>query len=71
MFRCCYRSIFLVLAVTIALSPQAEAQILTGDEGLIDKFNAFLPFDHSRPLTIAELCHRIDCLAGESAGMTA
>jgi hypothetical protein len=65
MFRCCFRSIFLVLAVTIALSAPAKAQIFTGGDGLVDKFNALLPFDHSRPLTVPELCHRIDCLAEE------
>jgi hypothetical protein len=61
MFVCRFRHIFLVLAIAGILGIRAEAQS-TLTEGLIDKFNAFLPIDHSRPMTISELCCRLDCL---------
>ena len=55
---------FLCMAIIAvgALSARAEAQLT---ESLVDKFNALLPLDHSRPLPIPELCHRLDCLAEE------
>ncbi len=34
-------------------------------EGLVDRFNAFFPLDHSRPMTVSELCCRLDCIAEE------
>ncbi len=64
MFPDRFRDVFLMLAVAGVLGTQATAQ-LTITEGLIDKFNAFLPLDHSRPMTVSELCHRLDCLADE------
>jgi hypothetical protein len=64
MFLYRFRHMLLVLAVAGALGVRAEAQS-TLREGLIDKFNSFLPIDHSRPMTISELCCRLDCLNDE------
>ncbi len=56
-----------LLAITIVgvLAGSAEAQLITGEDGLIDKLNHFLPLDPSQPVTVLELCHRLDCLTGE------
>jgi hypothetical protein len=56
------RYVILMLAIAGTLCVRVEAQLITGNESLVDKFNALLPIDHSRPMTIAELCHRLDCL---------
>jgi hypothetical protein len=58
------RTRILLLAIVAALGARADAQSTITD-GLVDKFNAFLPLDHSRSMTISELCHRLDCLAEE------
>ena len=64
MFLCRFRHMMLVLAVAGAMGVRAEAQSSLKDD-FIDKFNSFLPIDHSRPMTISELCHRLDCLNDE------
>ncbi len=64
MFLCRFRHIFLMLLIAGALGIRAEAQSPLRD-GLVNKFNSFLPIDHSRPMTIAELCHRLDCINDE------
>lgn len=58
------RILFLVLAVVAAIGGQAQAQSNLADE-LIDKFNALLPFNDAQPMSVGELCHRLDCLADE------
>jgi len=63
MFLSGFRHLFLVLTVAGILVTRAEAQLITSDDNLLDKFNELFPIDHSRPLTIPELCHRLDCLA--------
>ena len=58
------RLILVVVAIVGALGVRAEAQTTITDS-LIDKFNAFLPLNHDLPMTVPELCHRLDCLAEE------
>ena len=65
MFLRRFRPVFLMLAIMGAVNARLDAQVIPGTDGLIDKFNSFFPIDHSRPLTIPELCHRLDCLAEE------
>jgi hypothetical protein len=65
MVRFPFRQVILVLAVIGALSGRAEAQLITGDDGLITKLNRLRPFDSSQPVTVSDLCHRLDCLAEE------
>ncbi len=57
--------VVLILAVMVELAGSAEAQLITGKDGLIDKLNHFLPLDPSQPVTVSELCHRVDCLTKE------
>ena len=58
-------SFVLLTAAMAAVAGTAQAQLVTGEDGLIDKLNHFLPLDPSQPLTVSELCHRLDCLANE------
>ena len=58
------RSLFVALAVAAALGGRAQAQANLADE-LLDKFNALLPLNSSQPMSVGELCHRLDCLADE------
>jgi hypothetical protein len=60
----CVGQRWLVVAVLLVLSGQAHAQSSI-TEGLIDKFNSLLPLDPSRPMTVSELCCRLDCIAEE------
>ncbi len=57
--------LILVMAITSTLARTAEAQLITGEDGLIDKLNQFLPLDPSQPVTVSGLCHRLDCLTSE------
>ncbi len=43
---------------------RVEAQTNIGEE-LIDRFNSLFPVDHSRPMTVSELCCRLDCITEE------
>ena len=57
--------LILVMAITSTHARTAEAQLITGEDGLIDKLNQFLPLDPSQPVTVSGLCHRLDCLTSE------
>ena len=65
MSRRCFRQLFLTLVVTGALATRGEAQPITGSDSLLDRVHACLSIDHSRPMTISELCHRLDSLGEE------
>jgi hypothetical protein len=56
------RPVLLLTVIACVLSAQARAQATVGEE-LIDRFNAIFPVDHSRPMTVSELCCRLDGLA--------
>ncbi|QEH32457.1 hypothetical protein OJF2_09280 [Aquisphaera giovannonii] len=51
----------LLIALAAASAGAAHGQYLTGEDGLIERYNPF-KFDPSRPLTVSELCKRIDSL---------
>ena len=55
----------LIIAITGTSAGTAYSQFITGEDGLIDKLNHFLPLDPSQPMTVSELCHRLDCLTSE------
>jgi hypothetical protein len=59
------RHVLLMIAFTGAAIGDVHAQLITGEDGLIDKLNRFLPLDPSQPMTVSELCHRLDCLTSE------
>ena len=56
------RQILLVAALTGSLSAEAAAQATIGEE-IVDQFNAIFPIDHTREMTVSELCCRLDILA--------
>jgi hypothetical protein len=56
------RQVLLVAAIAVALGAQAGAQATIHEE-MVDRFNAFFPIDQSRPMTVSELCCRLDCIA--------
>ncbi len=56
------RHVLIAVAITGVIASRVEAQS-TITESLVDKFNSLLPLDHSRELTVSELCCRLDCLA--------
>lgn len=58
------RQVLLVAAIAGMLGARAEAQATFRQE-VVDRFNAFFPVDHSRPMTVSELCCRLDCIAEE------
>lgn len=58
------RKPLLLLAVMAAMGAPTCAQEYIG-ESLVDRFNAFFPIDHSKPMTVSELCCRLDCLTEE------
>ncbi|MDG3002414.1 hypothetical protein [Paludisphaera mucosa] len=52
----------LLMAIVAGAARDVRAQHLTGPDGLVERVNPFR-FDPSRPLTVAELCKRLDFLA--------
>ena len=61
--------VLLVLAIVPVLGSRTEAQEIDNADGLMAKFSALFPIDHSQPMSVPELCHRIDCLAEEMRTM--
>ena len=59
------RFVISVLALWAAFCGSAGAQLITGGDSVIDQLNPFHPFDPSQPVTVSELCKRLDCVAEE------
>ena len=59
------RTIFLGVAIAFAAFPNFEgrAQLITGGESLIDKYNPFQTFDPSEPVSVIDLSKRLDCIS--------
>ena len=57
------KPVILALAVWVAFCGSAGAQRVTGGESIIGKLNPFRPLDPSQPVTVSELCKRLDCIA--------
>src|SRR5271157_2318580 len=57
------KPMILALAVWAAFFSPARAQRTAGGESVIDKLNPFRPVDPSVPVTVSELCKRLDCIA--------
>ena len=62
---CFPRTIFLGVAIAFAAFPNFEgrAQLITGGESLIDKYNPFQTFDPSEPVSVIDLSKRLDCIS--------
>jgi hypothetical protein len=61
------RWVCLLLVVVLGFCSRAGAQSqeFESADGLMAKFSSLFPIDHSQPMSVPELCHRIDCLAEE------
>ncbi len=59
------RAVMIVLAVWAGLYRPASAQLVTGGDSVIGNLNLFHPSDSSQPVTVSELCKRLDCIAGQ------
>ena len=59
------RLVVSVLVASLALCGTAGAQLITGGDSVIEQLNPFHPFDPSQPVTVSELCKRLDCVAEE------
>jgi hypothetical protein len=59
-----FRQVLLVTAIAVTAGARVEAQSTIGED-FVDRFNAFFSVDHSRPMTVPELCCRLDCIAEE------
>ena len=55
--------VVLILVAWATLGGLAEAQLVTGGESIVGKLNPFNPFDPSQPVTVVEICKRLDCIA--------
>jgi hypothetical protein len=58
-----FKYLLALLVAASALATPIRAQLISGKDSVVDKFNALFPIDHSRPMTVSELCHRLDCVA--------
>ena len=65
MSRCHFTRVLLAFLTTGLLGASGQAQIIIGNDSLIDRFSAAFPIDLSRPLTVSEVCHRLDCISDE------
>ncbi len=54
--------LWIVLVVATQATTNAHAQLITGGESLIEKYNPFRQTDLSEPLTVLELSKRLDCI---------
>jgi hypothetical protein len=52
-----------ILALAASLPVTARAQLITGGESLIEKYNPFRQADASASMTVPDLCHRLDCVS--------
>ena len=59
------RYLLSLFVVTAAIASPVHAQLISKHGNVADKFNALFPVDHTRPMTVTELCYRLDCLAEE------
>ena len=57
--------ILLALLACPVLCRSARAQLVTGGDSIFVKLNPFRPFDPSQPVSVSELCKRLDCVAEE------
>jgi hypothetical protein len=58
------RLIVLLIAVPfVAAAPAAAQHVTVEEESWLERFNPFRPFDPSQPITVPELCRRLDSIA--------
>ena len=57
--------VMMLVAVLAGFCSSTRAQLVTGGDSIIGYRNPFHSFDPAQPMTVAELCKRLDCIAEE------
>ncbi len=57
--------VMMLVAVWAGLCSSTSAQLATGRDSIIGNHNPFHSFDPAQPVTVSELCKRLDCIAEE------
>ena len=60
-----HRTVCLCVLLAVAAQPTsiACAQLITGGDSLIERYNPFRQVDPSVPVTVIELSKRLDCIS--------